>query len=136
MKSFKNIIFIFIGLILFTSSFFSCKDKKEEEATPEVSFDKSGMLDNIGNNLILPSYLKLKISIESMQLTADLFLTNPTVGSLSDLQTAFLQAYSDYQWCSTFEFGPADSEIIRANFNTFPCDTNQINSKILAGDLS
>lgn len=136
MKSLKNTVFIFIGVLILASSFFSCKEKKEEEVTPEVSFDKSGMLANIGDNLIVPSYAKLKISFDLMQLSADQFFANPTLSSLTDLQTVFLQTYTDYQWCSTFEFGPAENEIIRANFNTFPCDTIQINSKITTGDLS
>lgn len=136
MESLKNKILIFIGALFLASSFFSCKEKKEEEVVPEVSFDKSGMLANIGDNLIVPSYAQLKISVDEMQLAANQFIADPTLVSLTDLQTAFLQSYTNYQWCSTFEFGPADNEIIRANFNTFPCDTNQINSKITNGDLS
>lgn len=136
MKSLKNTVLIFIGTIILVSSFFSCKKKKDEEVIPEASFDKSGMLANIGDNLIVPSYSKLKIDVDLMQLSADQFLLNPTFITLTDLQTAFLQTYTDYQWCSTFEFGPAENEIIRANFNTFPCDTVQINSKIISGDVT
>lgn len=136
MEFFKNKGLIFIGALYLLSSFFSCKEKKEEEVITEVSFDKSGMLANIGDNLIVPSYSKLKISVDLMQLTANQFIADPTLVSLTDLQAQFSQVYTNYQWCSAFEFGPADNEIIRANFNTFPCDTIQINSKITTGDLS
>ncbi len=128
----KNVIvFLLTGVIVFAIS--SCKKDKDEEVLPEDSFDKSEMLANIGDNLILPAYAKLKLSMDSLQLSNNLFTANPTLLTLTELQAKFTQAYINYQWCSTYEFGPAESEVVRANFNTFPCDTIQINSNISSG---
>ncbi|MES2396528.1 MAG: imelysin family protein [Bacteroidota bacterium] len=134
MKILKKYICLPIFVAALALTFTSCKDKKkEDEVTPENSFDKSGMLANISDNLIIPSYEKLKISIDSMQLLTNQFVANPTAVSLIDLQTKFLQAYTNYQDCSTFEFGPGENEMVRANFNIFPCDTGQINTNISTG---
>ncbi|HEY0029466.1 MAG TPA: imelysin family protein [Bacteroidia bacterium] len=111
----------------------SCKKDNEEEPLPEDSFDKSGLLTNIGDNLIVPQYQLLKAKTDSLQILTTNFTNTPSLSSLTALQTGFLQAYTAYQWISSFEFGPAETDIIRANFNTFPCDTAQINSNISSG---
>ena len=113
-----------------------CKKKKEEEANPESSFDKTGMLANIGDSIIIPAYSDFKISIDSLKYFNDLFAAAPSLINLTNVQNRFLHAYTSYQNLSAFEFGPADNELIRANFNTFPCDTIQINSKIAVGDFN
>ncbi|MDQ3048528.1 MAG: imelysin family protein [Bacteroidota bacterium] len=114
----------------------ACKDKKEDEVIPEDSFDKSGMLANVGDNLIVPAYANLKIKMDSLQLMSGLFVSAPSSASLTGVQLAFLKAYSSYQWCSAYEFGPAETEYVRSAFNTFPCDTLHIKSKILAGEMT
>ncbi|MBA3972499.1 MAG: imelysin family protein, partial [Bacteroidetes bacterium] len=129
-----NLFIVFVLLLGITAS--SCKDKKDDEITPEDSFDKSGMLTNIGNNIIVSSYLNLNISLDSLQVRSSQFTANPTLITLSELQSQFSLAYSAYQSCSAFEFGPAENEYIRSNFNTFPCDTLQINSKITTAEYT
>lgn len=94
------------------------------------------MLRNIGEHLILPAYSDLKISIDSLHYFNNQFIADPSLPNLANVQTLFRQAYSRFQWVAAFEFGPADKELIRANFNTFPCDTVQINGKIAAGDFN
>jgi uncharacterized protein len=131
MKSLKKYcLFILLGSVL-VLSFNACKkDKKEDEITPEDSFDKSGMLANIGDNIIIPAYASLKISVDSLQLSSNMFVANPTLATLTDLQAKFIRAYKNYEWSSAFEFGPAEIEYFRSAFNIFPCDTLEINNKI------
>lgn len=116
----------------------ACKDKNKGKVNPGDSYDKSGMLNNIGSQLAMPAYANLKLSIDTLQTAATAFTTSPSQQGLLALQTAFTATSVRYQWCSTFELGPAESEILRASFNTFPCDTTQINSNISSGsyDLS
>lgn len=135
MKKSKNILLL---ILLCGSTFFaSCKKKGGATDTdPDASFDKVGMLNNIGLNVIIPAYADFKIAVDSLHYYKDTFIANPTLTTLVALQNSFLQTYIKYQWISTFEFGPADSELLRANFNTFPCDTLQINSKIAANDMN
>lgn len=137
----KSKLFFITAIITIVSvfSFTSCKkDKNEENIVPEDSFDKRGMLSNIGENIIIPAYTALKTSLDSLQYYNNQFVSNPTLTTLAALQLKFQNAYSAYQWCTAFEFGPAEDQIIRANFNTFPCDTVQINNNITLGvyDLS
>jgi predicted lipoprotein len=136
MKVFKIHDCLMVFAMVSTIAFTACDRKKKEEPTPESTFDKSGMLANMGDNIIVPAYLDLKISVDSMDFYCDQFISNPTAGNLVSLQLKFFSAYTSYQRVSEFEFGPAENELIRPSFNTFPCDTAQINSKISAGDLT
>lgn len=135
MKKSKNILLL---ILLFGSTFFaSCKKKGGSTDTdPDASFDKTGMLNNIGINVIIPAYSDFKIAVDSLTYYNDTFIANPTLTTLVSLQNSFLQTYITYQRISTFEFGPADTELLRANFNTFPCDTVQINNKIAGNDMN
>ncbi|MBC7861467.1 MAG: imelysin family protein [Bacteroidia bacterium] len=133
MKKTKTVWIFSMTCLIFVFFIFSCKNKKEEEATPEDSFDKSGMLANYADNLIVPSYSALKISIDSLAYLNSQFVSNPVLSSLTDLQSGFQTAYLSYQQVSVFEFGPAETELLRASFNVFPCDTVQINSNISSG---
>ena len=128
----------FILSVLFLFVFFTkCKnDKEEDEITPDNSFDKAGMLSNIGGQIIIPAYKDFKTSIDSLQYFNNLFVLNSSLINLTNLQTQFIQAYKQFQYVSTFEFGPADAELFRASLNVFPCDTSEINTKITTGSMS
>jgi predicted lipoprotein len=123
----KRKITVLLCAVFIAMLFAKCKKKDESaEITPESSFDKTGMLSNIGENIIIPNYNELKTKIDSLKILNDLFIANPSLTSLNALQTQFIKSYFTYQSCSTFEIGPAEDEIIRVNFNTFPCDTLEI----------
>jgi predicted lipoprotein len=129
---------ILIGFcsLLITTFFVQCDPKKKVEITPESSFDKVGMLTNIGEKIIVPAYADLKISTDSLFLLNTTFVNTPSLTNLTNLQNQFLKTYIRFQSVSVFDFGPADLELFRANLNTFPSDTAQINSKIATGDYS
>ncbi len=113
-----------------------CKKKSgEEDLNSDESFDKAGMLANISDNIIMPAYANLKLSIDSLSIGTDTFLKSPTIANLQELQSLFLNAYVRYESVSTFEFGPADAELMRASVNIFPCDTTKINTKISTGNF-
>jgi predicted lipoprotein len=108
------------------------KDHKPDE-DPKTVFDKQAMLTNYADALIIPSYANFKIALDSLM---DAYNTFKTSGSINDFQIVKLKfsiAYLKYQRCDLFEFGPAETQVIRANFNIFPTDSTQINSNISAG---
>jgi uncharacterized protein len=130
----NNFIFILCAISI-VLCFTQCKKKKEDDGlTPDATFDKTTLFRNIGENIIIPAYTDLKTGVDSLQYLSNQFTANPSLINLSLLQNCFLKTYLRYERVSIFEFGPADKELIRVNFNSFPCDTTQINSKIDAGD--
>jgi predicted lipoprotein len=120
--------------LCFSLFLLNCKKKKHssEEETKDT-FDKQAMLTNMADNLILPSYTSFKTALDSLVTVYNTFKAS---GSLSDFQLVkqkYFTAYLKYQRCDLFEMGPAESTIIRANFNVFPTDTVQIKSNISSG---
>lgn len=130
----KNISVWCIGL--FSLLLIQCKKKSgNEDLNPDDSFDKAAMLTNYADNIIVPGYTNFKLAIDSLDAGTDLFVKNPSITNLEMLQTVFVNAYIRYQSISTFEFGPADAELLRASVDIFPCDTNKINTKIATGNF-
>lgn len=99
-------------------------------------FDRPAMLANYGNNVILPSYEALKVSVDDLNSAAENFSNEPTVQNLTVLQEALKAARLAWQDANMFQFGPAESNILRAVLNTYPADTDQINSNIGSGDYN
>jgi predicted lipoprotein len=132
-KDMKKIISFFI-LILIAFTVIECKKKKGPEAEEEeVSFDKSGMLANYSSNVIIPNIKSAKDALDSFALAYNNFKLNKTTQNLLLARHKFVAAYTDYQKMELFGMGPAENEIIYANFNTFPADTLQILSNIANG---
>lgn len=97
------------------------------------SFDQGALLRNIGTNLIVPNYQDLQSDVTALQLASDEFVAAPTTDHLVQLRSTYLAAYTAWGHCSAFELGPASDRALRANVNTFPTDTSQINQNIATG---
>lgn len=129
----KKISFI-LSIFLITAIFVDCKKKKiTEEEEVEISFDKSGMLNNYCGNVIIPNLQSAKTTLDSFALAYNDFIQNKNTANLILSRQKFMRAYEAYEHISTFEFGPSENEIVRSNFNTYPTDTTHIKSNISAG---
>lgn len=114
---------LFIGII-----FTSCKD--DSSLTKNVNFDRVGLLTHYANNIIPQNYENLNDAVIKLDSNWAAFKSNESEGNLSELKLSFIQVYKAWQACSIYELGPAEQVLLRANINTFPCDTFQIGSNI------
>lgn len=113
----------------------SCVDKLAPEE-PADDFDKTAMLTNIANEIIIPGYLHLSESIGQLKADIDLFVANPTETSLSDTKISFEEAYFAFQQVSLYEIGPAANIGFSQSLNRFPTDTNQIEFNFNQSDVN
>jgi predicted lipoprotein len=127
----KRYILVPILLLLFC-----CNKKKKNETDSTEPFDKKALVVNIADNIILPAYQSFKTSLDSLITEYSSFSVNPTITGLQTVKERYYTAYVKYQSVSLFEFGPAETEIVRMNFNVFPTDTNQINTNISTNSYS
>lgn len=119
-----------LSLLLVSVALIGCdKDGNDNK----VNFDRSAMLQAMADNHIAPSYATLNGTVNDLTTSFNTFKTNLDQQNLTDLKTAFLAVYRQWQACSMFEFGPAMDVALRSNLNTFPTDTTTINSNIGTG---
>lgn len=116
----------------------ACGDNDDNKPTPMPSFDRKVMLENIGNNIIIPNYHALQNKVTALDMAWSAFSSNTNTTNLIILRDTLKETFRAWQLCSVFEFGPAENELLRSNLNIFPTDTSQIHSNIEAGsyDLS
>ena len=102
------------------------------------NYDQSVLLNNLGDNLILPAYRDLKNSAEKLEITTDDFVSSPDLAALEMMREALKETRIAYQWVTPYQFGPAEQFALNSELNLFPADKNQIESNIASGtyDLS
>ena len=113
----------------------SCKkkDKTISENAADGGFDRKAMLTNYGSKVIVPAYTAFNLACVRLDSTITDFNLSPDAARLLNLQTVFKNTYRVWQSASSFGFGPADDLYLSKNMNTFPCDTNKINSYVNSG---
>src|SRR5688572_27321134 len=78
----------------------SCRPDEEEEL-PEPEFDRSAMLSNYGNNIILPNYLRLVQSLDTLSQLKDAFVSVPSQSNLDGLRTGLKNSWKNWMHCSS-----------------------------------
>ncbi len=132
MKS-KNIFLkAALGILCLALVFFSCsKSGDKPQNPPPVSGTPDATLTNLGTNIILPAYQQLATTTAALDAAVTAFNSNPSSGTLTDVQAAFKTAYGSWAACSEFEFGPATDLFLTTHFiNSFPTDTVTIRNNV------
>jgi len=130
---------LFAGLVLFVSVALGVVSCGEEDMPDmnTIDFDRSAMLANIADNLIIPNFESLQSSVDELSLTTDAFIQEGTEESLSALRNSWVTAVKDHQHCSAFGFGPAQlllGEYARV-LGVFPVNEDKIELAILDSDF-
>ncbi len=109
----------------------------EGDANSGDDFDRSLMLQNIADNIIVPAYADLASEVTSLQSTAMAFTQNPTPATLSAVQQAWEETYLAWQYANAFNVGPAGEEGLRKGLieelGTFPVSESKINAILSSG---
>lgn len=100
----------------------------EKEKAPD--FNRSGMLENIGRNVILPNYINFEKKSDSLSIVADQFYVDPSLENLVLLQNQFKRTLGAWQSVEIFNFGPADSAELAVNVNSWPTNTKKIDFEL------
>src|SRR6476469_7889240 len=100
------------GIILVAAAFvllFSCSKSSSEPNPGEMpkDFDKTAMLTNYADNVIIPSYQQLQESIDALADAVNAFADAPSVDAQTAAKIAFSQAYVRYEYVEAYNFGPA-----------------------------
>ncbi len=133
MKS-KNIFLkAALGILCLALIFFSCSKSSDKPSNPggPATGTPDATLTSLGTNIILPAYQQLATTTAALDAAVSVFNSNPSSGTLTDLQTAFKTAYGSWAATSEFEFGPATDLFLTTHFiNSFPTDTVTIRNNV------
>ena len=112
----------------------SCDSTPPSPEDPE--FDRAAMLENVGNDIILPAYEALQAAVDGLDGAADAFAADPTPATLADTREALKAARLAWQDANLFQFGPAEARTLRAALNTYPADEQQIEANVASGQYT
>lgn len=101
------------------------------DSTPSNGdFDRKAMLQNIGQNVILPNYQAFNEEAQDLKAASKTFRNEVTIENLQAAREAFKAAYKAWQRVKPYNFGPAQRMALRKNMNTFPVDTAALEKRI------
>ncbi|MDG1697540.1 MAG: imelysin family protein [Polaribacter sp.] len=126
---FKKILF-FSGL-LFT--IYSCTSTDEGELIIADDFDRSSMLENIADNIILPAYEDFSGKMNDLKASGELFTTNPNQVNLKAFRTSWLTAYKVWQHIEMFDIGKAEELQFKFHMNVYPLTVQDVEDNITNG---
>lgn len=119
--SLKNILILCAASLLW-----GCANNTKNENIDD--FDVSEILVNAADNIIVPQLKGLKESAQEIDNAFSDFSQGPNSQNLSLLQGKFKSSYQAWQTCSFINFGNSSFNILANVLNTFPTDTQQVNS--------
>lgn len=132
----NNFLQVCVSSLLILLIVFSTSCDSSGPGNDGSQFDRAAMLQNYGNNNIIPSYNALQATVNELQNSITTFTETPTEANLTSAQEDLKEARLAWQDASIFQFGPAESVVLRTSVNTYPADTNQIQSNIESGDYT
>lgn len=125
----------FSVLLLAIVCFFACGS--DDEGNDRVDdFDRAEMLAHWVDKTIIPAYDNYVNELTTLRTEAEVFTNTPDASTLSNLRTAWLDAYLAWQPVSMFDIGKAESITIRNYTNIFPANTTEIDDNIAEGNFT
>lgn len=106
----------------------SCSD--DGDLGDKNDFDQQPLLDNLGQNIIVPAYENLASQTESLRSSVETLLQDLSQENLAQAREQLLTTRLAWQACSFYQFGPASSNGLSATLNLYPVDENQIENNI------
>lgn len=95
------------------------------------------MLKNYTENILLPNLKDARKAAQQMVMAIDSMILSPDSQSLSRAQTAWMAAFTEWQWASIFNVGPAAEQGLNKalvqELATFPVSEAKLNDAIING---
>lgn len=122
-------------LVLYTSFvlllFPSCKDPNNDgQVTCTGDFDQESMYTHVADNIIVPGYSALVEELDQLEEKSNRFAEEVNLSNLEQLQNQIFQTALAWQDVAQFDFGPAESELLKSSVNNFPLNLDDLQSNI------
>jgi predicted lipoprotein len=124
----KKIFLLFIAATLLACS----SDTSDNERTD--NFDRTAMMTNLADNLIIPSIENLDVLLDELVLTKDNFAAQPDLASLNELRINYVNAYTAWQHVEMYNIGKAEELGYNFQMNVYPTNVQDITVNISNGN--
>ena len=129
----KILVFVILSGLLLTNS--NCKKNKENELPPD-EFNRTELMTNVANNLIIPQYLTFQTELNQLKNEYNSFVSNQNSTTLQIVQNQYIETLISWQSVSMFEIGPAMTLGLRSAIGAFPTDTAKVITNITLGSYN
>ena len=95
-----------------------------------VNFDKSALIENAVDNIIIPNYELFVNQSKQLDESAQAFVQNPSIDHLQALQNQWKASTKQWKMCEMFNFGPADDLSLGFDVDFWPTRPNLIENAL------
>lgn len=110
---------LLLSIVFFLSS---CGNDDEGKKENKDDFNRSELLENWADNIIIPGYEAYISSLDQLVESKDVFIQNGQLDNLNQLRASYLSAYKKWQHVAMFEIGRAETITLTNYTNAFPTD--------------
>ncbi|PRX48898.1 imelysin family protein [Salegentibacter salegens] len=127
-------------LLIATLMFASCSTGDDSDdgggSNGGDNFDRGAMLANWADNIIVPSFVAFQEETQQLEDIAKAFAENPGLTELNVLRAQYKASYQEFQTIEMFQIGKAEELNYRSFLNTYPTNSDNIESKIASGSYN
>jgi|GEM_PF-416430 len=111
---------------------------KQVERIVKVIIDRSSVLANLTDNIVLPSYNAFRSALGDFKSVANAYVNDPSEINLTTVKEHWLAAYKLWQHVEMFDIGKAEEINFNQRMNAYRTNTTLIEANIESGnyDLS
>ncbi|PHN99417.1 peptidase M75 superfamily protein [Rhodobacteraceae bacterium 4F10] len=120
----------FLPFLLLAVVVYACSS---DNPTPSDGFDRGAMLTHLADNIIIASFAAFDSQLTTLGTKATSFTDAPNATTLTEVRTAWLNAYKAWQHVEMFNIGKAEELGFVNFFNIYPLTVADVESNISNG---
>lgn len=127
MNSYKKFLWLpLIAMIILAG----CGKDDNKSANLFDSFDRKGMLQNIGEHIILEDLKAFSSATTGLLEKVSAFKAAPSATTLSAAQDSWESVSGKWAACAPYNFGPMEDQLLQAKIDKWPVDRDKIETSI------
>ena len=121
MKNLKIITIAILSIFVI-----SCSSSSDDEQSTIPEFDRSAVLTNYADNIIIPRLNNFKSSVDYLNESVNAFVNSPDLTTYTELHNSWVEAYINWQYIEMFNIGKAEEIMFLNKLNTYPVNEGRI----------
>ena len=121
---------ILISISILSIFIISCSSSSDDEQSTIPEFDRSAVLKNYADNIIIPRLNNFRSSVDYLRESVDAYVDSPDITTYTELHNSWLEAYINWQYVEMFNIGKAEEIMFFSKTNTYPVNEGRIQENI------